>query len=1062
MSAAVESGGTAAHLPRHLAERIQRVGPFIGGERKRVTILFADIQGSTEMIEDLDPEAAASSLDRGIKVMCDAVHRYEGVVNKMLGDGIMALFGAPLAHEDHHVRACYAALEMRDAFAKMPEGGPGIRVGLHSGEVLIRSVSNDLSMEYDAVGAIVNIASRMEQLAEPGTICASEEVCRRAEGFVVTRPIGARRVKGIREPIAVHEIVGGTPARSRWEARAARELSEFVNREQEFAAIAGAANGARAGHGQMVALVGDAGMGKSRLAHELVRSMLSADWNVLLTGATPLGSNSALLPFSRMFRGWLAVEDSDSRDEIAAKVRDRLAALNPVLSSHVPAVEAILDLPVEDAEWARIEAPERGRRMIDAIGAFVLALSRAKPTVLIIEDLHWIDAQSAGVIDSLRALARDASILLVVTHRHEFVREWSAPDEVVRVPVDPLGLPYTDKLLTALIGKDDSLRRLKEQLAARTSGNPLFVEEMIRALIEVGTLQGDVRNYRMVKATAAIDVPESVWAILAARIDRLPPDQKTVLQLASVIGADISYDLLHQLAGMPVADLDAALEQLRAAGFISVDKRASVPLYAFRHSLMVDVAYASQLKQSRRDLHVELVRIYEERYRHRIEEHIDRIAHHARAGEVWDKAVHYLQRAAQKASAISAYSDGVNLFDQAIEALAQLPKGRGTSKQAIDIQLGLRNALVPLGELKRAMDGLREAESEAVAIDDRRRLAKINIWRTNALTLQGDLEDAIRYGRRAVEIADELGDRSLSVWAQYVLGEAYLVHGQFPQATETLRLLSNAIGRSPDMADDESMARRAVFCLGHLSTSLAFRADFPGAIAEGEEACRIATDLNEPYPLGFANFCLSNAHIQQGDLDAGLTVAERGHAICEEHGIHLLLPFLMLLRAHAAVTAGQPGAAVGMLTDAVGQCVEMNLKLFETWSRVELGFAHLADGSVGAAMDQVEQARILIDRHKYLWLEPEALRLLALARHEADPRDLAGPEQSLRDAIRIAEDIEMVTAQAHAHRALGEICAQHHRLEPARKHLEKARVIYRSRKMTLWLPAVEDRIAELS
>ena len=1058
----MESVGPAAHLPRHLAERIKRVGPYIGGERKRVTILFADIQGSTEMIEDLDPELAAGRLDQGIKVMCDAVHRFEGVVNKVLGDGIMALFGAPLAHEDHHVRACYAALEMRDAFAEMADDGLGIRVGLHSGEVLIRSVSNDLSIEYDAIGAIVNIASRMEQIAEPGAICASEEVCRRAEGFVVTRPIGDRRVKGIRDPISVHEIVGSTPARSRWEARAARQLSEFVNRETEFAAIARAANGARAGHGQLVALVGDAGMGKSRLAHELVRSMLSADWNVLKTGATPLGSNTALLPFSRMFRDWLDVEDHDSRAEIAAKVDRRLAALDPALSSHVPAVEAILDLPVGDVEWARMEAPERGRRMIDAIGAFVLTLSRAKPTALIIEDLHWIDAQSAGVIDSLRALANDASVLLVVTHRHEFSREWSAPDEVVRVPVDPLGLPYTDKLVTALIGEDVSLRHLKGRLAARTSGNPLFVEEMVRALIEVGTLQGDVRNYRMVKGSVAIDVPESVWAILAARIDRLPPDQKTVLQLASVIGGDISYDLLHQLANLPASDLDAALEQLRAAGFISVDKRTSVPIYAFRHSLMVDVAYASQLKQGRRELHAELVRIYEDRYQDRIEEHVDRIAHHARAGELWEKAVHYLQRAAQKASAISAYSDGVNLFDQAIEALAQLPQGRETSKQAIDIQLGLRNALVPLGELKRAMDGLRKAETEAVAIDDHRRLAKINIWRTNALTLQGDLEDAIRYGRRAVDIAGDVGDRSLLVWAQYVLGEAYLVYGRFPQATETLRHLSDAIGRGPAIADDESMGRRAVFCLGHLSTSLAFRADFAGAIAEGEEACRIADNLGEPYPIGFANFCLSNAHIQQGDLDAGLAVAERGQAICEKSGIHLLLPFLMLLRAHAAVTAGEPGTAVAMLANAVTQCVEMNLKLFETWSRVELGFAHLADGSVADALDQVEQARKLIDRHKYLWLEPEALRLLAVASQTDDSAGLAGPEQSLLDAIRIAEDIEMVTAEAHAHRALGEIYARHHRSEPAREHLEKARDIYQSHEMTLWLPEVEDRIAGLS
>ncbi|MEJ2136583.1 MAG: adenylate/guanylate cyclase domain-containing protein, partial [Desulfofustis sp.] len=522
--------GPETYTPKHLAEKILTSKSALEGERKQVTALFADLKGSMEMLADRDPEEARKLIDPVIEIMMDAIHHYEGTVNLVMGDGIMALFGAPLAHEDHAVRACYAALRMQESIKRYAadlrrsEGIPiQIRVGLNSGEVVVCSIGNDLKMDYNAVGETTHLAARMEQMAVPGSILITSSTLTLAEGFVQVSPLGPLAVKGIEEPLEVFEVTGAGTPRSRIEAAVSRGLTRFVGREIELQSVNQALEKAREGRGQVVALVGDPGVGKSRLFWEFIHSQRTHGWLVLESGTASYSKSSVYLPVIDLLKAYFQIESRDDLRKIREKVTGKILSLDRALEPGLPAFLTLLEVPVDDLQWQAMDPPTRRQRTLDALKRLLLRESQVQPLGVALEDLQWIDSETQGLLDSLVESLPTANMLLLVNYRPEYQHGWGAKSYYTQLRIDPLPPESCEQLLEGLIGSDDSLEPLKQRLIEQTQGNPFFLEETIRTLEETEVLAGERGFYRLAKSLEGVQVPPTVQAILAARIDRLPP-----------------------------------------------------------------------------------------------------------------------------------------------------------------------------------------------------------------------------------------------------------------------------------------------------------------------------------------------------------------------------------------------------------------------------------------------------------------------------------------------------------------------------------------------------------
>jgi class 3 adenylate cyclase len=522
-----------AYTPKHLAEKILTSKTALEGERKQVTVLFADLKGSMELLADRDPEEARKILDPVLEHMMEAVHHYEGTVNQVMGDGIMALFGAPVAHEDHAVRACYAALRMQNAvrdYSDELRRAQGvevqIRVGVNSGDVVVRSIGSDLYMDYTAVGQTTHMAARMEQLAPAGGIRLTEGTLRLVEGFVEATPLGPVPIKGLGSPIEVFELTGAGAARTRFQATARRGLTLFVGRSTEMEQLRDAAERASTGRGQVVAVVGEPAVGKSRLVWEVTHSPIVVGWRVLKASSVSYGKATSYLPVIDLLKGYFGIEDRDGLQEICGKVTGGLLRLDRSLEPAGVPLLALLDVPVGDAKWQALDPRQRRRSTLDAVKQLLLCEAHNQPLLLIFEDLHWIDGETQAVLDNLVESLPAARVVLLVNFRPEYSHGWSGKTHYRQLRIDPLPPEGAEELLDALLGRDADLGPLKRLLIERTEANPLFLEESVRALAETGALTGKSGAYRLTQSIAQLKMPATVQAILAARIDRLTPEAK--------------------------------------------------------------------------------------------------------------------------------------------------------------------------------------------------------------------------------------------------------------------------------------------------------------------------------------------------------------------------------------------------------------------------------------------------------------------------------------------------------------------------------------------------------
>jgi class 3 adenylate cyclase/predicted ATPase len=1022
-----------AYTPKHLAEKILTSKSALEGERKQVTVLFADMKGSMELLADQDPEDARKLLDPILEHMMEAVHRYEGTVNQMMGDGIMALFGAPLAHEDHAVRACYAALRMQESVRKYAEsiqrteGIPiQIRIGVNSGEVVVRSIGSDLKMDYTAVGQTTHLSARMEQMAMPGSILMTADTLALTEGFVQVKPLGPVNVKGLNEPVEVYEITGAGPVRSRLQAAAARGLTRFVGRTAEFETLCQALERAGAGRGQVVALVGEPGVGKSRLFWEFTHSRRTVNWLILECGSVSYGKATAYLPVIDLLKTYFAIDDRDDVRKIREKVAGKLLTLDKTLEPALPVFLSLLDVAVEDQEWQSLDPLQRRQRTLEAVKRIVLRESQVQPLLLVVEDLHWIDSETQSFLDSLIESLPTARLLLLVNYRPEYQHGWGGKTYYSQLRIDPLPPENAVELLRVLLGEDATLRPLQQLLINRTDGNPLFLEESVRTLVETKVLAGERGNYRLTKPIESIQVPTTVRTVLAARIDRLPPEAKELLQSAAVIGKDVPCGLLQVIADQSDEELRRGVAHLQAAEFLYEASLFPDIEYTFKHALTHEVAYGSVLQERRRALHARIVESIERLYADRLTEQVERLVHHAFRGELWEKAADYLHHAGKKAASRSAVREAIACFEQAFDALKRLPGSRQTLEKTLDIRVDLGPALVVKGGYAATdvEENYRRARELCEELKETPQLFPVLWGLARMHDARGELRRGRELGEQLLALAEQVQDPALLLEAHHELWANLCSVGELTSARMHLE-------EGFALYDPQAHRHHAFLygghdpgvCCGYHTAQVLWLLGYPDqALRKSRDALAWARELSHPTSTANALSWAAALHQQCGDSRAVQQRVEEAITLATDQGISRYLEQPMVLRGWLLVEQGQKEAGIAEMlkTPASGQGRGLS-KRWDAYYAILLADAYMKAGRPGDGLNVVTDALAITGHTGCRHYEAELHRMKGeLLLKQAVPAE-AQAEGCFQEAIKVARSQSAKLWELRAAMSLGRL-----------------------------------------
>jgi predicted ATPase/class 3 adenylate cyclase len=933
----------APQPPEHLAAKIRAGRTALEGERKQVTVLFADVIGSMELAEQSDPEEWRRIMDRYFSILCSGVHRFEGTVDKFTGDGIMALFGAPIAHEDHARRACYAALHLQRELAayaaQLRAQGLSfsVRMGLNSGEVVVGTIGEDLGMEYTALGHTVGLAQRMEQLAEPGKAYLTQHTASLVEGYLALSDLGEVTIKGASAPLRVHELTGVGAARGRLDVQRGRGFSRFVGRDEELAMLERALEHAFAGEGQVIGIIGEAGVGKSRLCHEFSERQRAKGTPVYHVAAQAHAKSIPLVPVLQFLRNYFEITEQDSDRAARERIAGKLVLLDKSFEDDLPLIFDFLAVPDPLRPAARMDPEARQRQLLGFMKRLTHAQSAREPTVMVGEDLHWLDAASEVFLANRVEAVQGTRSLTVLNFRPEYRAPWMSRSYYRQIALAPLGAKAIEELLADLLGSDPSLDGFSELIRGRTQGNPFFIEELVQALIEAGSLQGERGAYRLVAPVDEAAVPASVQAVLAARIDRLSPRDKSVLQAAAVIGKEFPGPVLERVLELENAELGEALRDLIAGEFVYEQELYPEALYAFKHPLTQEVAYGSQLGERRGTVHAAVARAIAAHYPEQLEERAALLAQHWEAADERLEAARWHARAAAWA--------GYNDPTQALEhwrKVRELAEALPESEERTAVGLEARISLLSYG----LRLGISREEAEGVFNEAERMASKAGDVRSRALLLltyggvkghrDGDVREYARLVRQACALAEESGDPGLY-----------------------MTIAPTAYGS---------------YCIGEYRDGLAML-DRAIELANGDPTVGAGITIGCPYAHGHAlkGWFL----VELGELEEGRNLIEKGRKIAAEQGDIEVVGFSHAFSATLAYFQGEPEAVLGHAQ----QGLEIAERIGSPFSRAHawffLGLAERMGREWRRAIDALERS-LAIARDGGTAVEREGWRLALL------------------------------------------------------------------------------------
>jgi class 3 adenylate cyclase/tetratricopeptide (TPR) repeat protein len=1022
-----------SYTPKHLADKILQSKSALEGERKHVTVLFADVKGSMELAEQLDAEAFSQIMQRFFQILSEGVERFEGFVDKFTGDGIMALFGAPIAHEDHAHRACYAALHLRDTLkryadeVRRTEGvSLSVRIGLNSGDVVVGQIGDDLRMDYTAQGHTVGLAQRMESRAAADSAYLTEHTARLVRGYFELRDLGAFDLKGVSTPVNVYELTGIGALRSRLDCSRARGFSRFVGRADELAVLEAALNRSLEGRGGVVGVVAQAGVGKSRLCLEFLERCRARGVAVYEAHCPSHGKLVPLLPVLEMFRNYFGITHRDSDQLAREKIAGRMLLLDRDLEPFLPLAFDFLGVPDPQRAALTIDPAVRQRQLVAFTRRLVQARSAREPAVLFLDDAHWIDEGSDVFFAQVADIVPGTRTTFLLNFRPEYSAEWMSRPSYQQLPLHPLGTEAIDELLADLLGADPSLARLPPLMRERTGGNPFFVEEIVQSLVEAGSLVGQRGAYRLAAPIERIEIPPTVHGILAARIDRLPERDKSVLQTAAAIGLKFFEPLLRRVCDLPPDVLDEAVAALRRAELIHEESLYPEVEYAFRHPLTHEVAERSQLSAQRRRVHVAVARALEELCAEKADENAALVAHHWDLGGEADPAARWHRRAAEwiaGGNSVEARRHW-NRVRECAEQIADpaLAQELGQQSRLMMLEYGWRLG-VPAAEVNEL---LREGEAWAKRHNDTRGLAALyNAFAIPCAFILGELPRAHELAAAGLCHAQEVGDAALACALELRLYFVVESTGVIP----AMRAAMDAVQRHAT-ADMQRASPLVGYDVPALVAGWSWSYMWAGQLDVAQDRLRRGVDLARACGAAEVTGWLltqeSDLWHERGDAARANRAASESLEIAER--IESPLSQAMALHAfgRSLMLAGDARAAIAPLERALSLAERVLLQR-EPEVLSDLALAHCTVGALAPSQAAAERARELATQRGLPRAEILARRAL-VAIHLARGGDVAVAQRILAEAESRAEEIgqrallpHLSELRAHAAQCAGDM-----------------------------------------
>jgi len=1047
---ATDSCHPRSHTPDSQAEKPLATRKPIEDERKLVTVLFADVVNYTSISHKLDPEQVHEIMNGCVRILTDEIRRYGGIVNQFTGDGVMALFGAPVAHEDHARRACQAALTIRRAlggYGEKVEGDYGvefrIRMGLDSGHVVMGSIGNDPRMEYTAVGDATNQAFRMQGMAEPGTVVVSGHTERLARDFFEFESLGKVPVKGREEPQEVFELRRARAVETRIEAAVAKGLTRFVGRERELEFLRAAYEKAREGSGRVVGVAGEAGVGKSRLVLEMKKSLPAGEYTLLEGGCLHYGDHTPYLPILDVLKAYFNLNEGDPEPTVKKKLRGKIGEPDETIVGALPALHEILSLEVEDEEHLRLGPQQRRERAFEAIRHLLTRESRRKPLVLALEDLHWIDKTSQEFLDDLIEWLQSARILLILLYRPEYAHPWAGKSCYSEIPVGQLPMQGSEELVEAILEGGEPAPELRGLILERAAGNPLFTEELVHSLLESGSIRREGNRYVLSGQVSEIEVPETIEGVIASRMDRLEDSLKWIVQVASVMGDKFAFGILETITG-PGEDLKGSLLDLQGLEFI-YEKRPFPELeYVFKHALTREVAYKSLLRKRRKDLHGRIGHAIERTHADRLEDYYETLAYHYSSSGNTERARRYLTLSGDKAANIYAGWEALRFYREAIQALDARPETEETKREKLKLYFSMLNPLMFLNYPEGTLEILESAERLSRELGDEWSLASVYGRMGLYHALKGNLLLGIEYAEKCSSGGESV--ENIQAMAQ-VAGETCFTHF----ATGDFLKVAEVAGRVLDLLGEHGGDKSSFFSRfnvysqlsGLRGSALGFLGRFGEAGAVLQKGLDKALELDDKYGIAFTEFFHAAVFFWQGDGENTAAHVEKAIEAGEEMGIDLWVGVARSLLGAGNLFLGRHEPARSHAETGLEIQKERGIPVLLPLCYGVSAVVHSALGDLRTAGERAEEALKLAREFGTRAYEGWARMVLGSILWKSDPAEDGVAEEQILRGISMLEELEARAWSAQGYLFLGELFARTRRTEKALENLKHAEGLYR-------------------
>ncbi len=1065
---AIDLNQPQSYTPKHLADKILTTRGSIEGERKLVTVFFADVANYTSISEKLDPEEVHQIMDGAFKILMDEIHKYEGSINQFTGDGVMALFGAPVAHEDHAQRACYAALSIQkavEAYGAKIEKDTGVafkmRVGLNSGPVIVGAIGDDLRMDYTAVGDTTNLGSRMEGMARPGAVLASVNTHRLARDFFEFESLGKVEVKGKKEPQEAFELIKAGEVGTRIGASIAKGLTRFVGRKNSMAALLDAFDKVTSRTGQVVGVVGEAGVGKSRLLLEMRNMLPQGEYTYLEGRCLQYGGSMPYLPLLDILRSYLDIKEGDREFLIKKKMEEKILGLDEKLKSIIPFFQDLLSLKVNDEDFTKLEPKKKREKTFEAIRDILVRGSQARPLILTVEDIHWIDKTSEEFLNYMIGWLPNTSILLLLLYRPEYTHPWGSKSYYTKVGLDQLGTNSSSELVKAILEEGEAAPELRQLILNRAAGNPLFMEEFTHTLLENGTIERKDEQYVLSGKASDLQIPDTIQGIISARLDRLEDNLKRTMQVASVIGRDFAFRILETITGMR-EELKSYLLNLQGLEFIYEKNLFPELEYIFKHALTQEVAYNSLLLKRRKEIHEKIGRAIEELYAERLEEFYEMLAYHYSRSGNHEKGIHYSRLSGEKAEANYSHKEAIAFYKSAMDLLNKLAETEENKKKKLEVLDLMGHPWGLLGFPEEFLGLFQEVERLSKALGDERRLAKFYNAMGMYYSHRGDPQMGIKYSEDAFKAARKNHDLELMAPLASGLCVSYLPKGEYHKIVDVAPVVIDLIEKAGMENRFFSMPQTpyAMLC-AYCGSSMGYFGDFGEGKVFLEKGLRNASERNNPIALGFIEMQYGHFCFSKGDWEPAKKHFEKGIHYSEKGGFAVVSALCWSALGLVYAMLGDPENGKRHAEKGLKIHRESGVKMYLSMAHCQLGRIYLDLGDLKNALSLAEEALRLSQKNNEKHMEGWSRLVLGSILGKAEPLQIHKAEACFLKGIEILKELRMKAMYSIGYLGLGPLYLNAGEKEKAIENLRKAEGLFREMGMDYWLDKAQELLTAL-